>query len=492
MKPFLFFLYLVFTLSFNSLLCQPDPDFNQYFYDQTMRIDNFHIGDSKSENITIEHIYLYGTWAGNKKSLIDHFNNGSYYVKIYDLPENTLIYSKGFDSFYKEYAMTAKAQQGIQRSYHESVLIPSPKRKILFTLEKRDDQNKLIPLFKQEINPLDVDIIRENKTDQSVRIFNCKINGSPDKKVDIVIIGEGYTKDEENKYQADLKRFTKIFFNSQPYKSYQEHFNMYGILKCSQENGTDEPRAGIYRNTVLNTTFNSLGSERYVMTEDNKSLRDIAAAVPYDAIYIMVNHKRYGGGGIYNLYATFTADNPWSEYLFLHEFGHSFAGLADEYYTSDISYIDFFPRGVEPVEPNITALLDPENIKWKEFLSEEVELPTPWEKENFDKMDYQWQKERKDLNNRIAQLKKNNAPREELAAAEKEYAEKDSTHAREVDRYLRSCKYWGKVGAFEGAGYLPKGLYRPMLNCIMFSKIHRSYCKVCEEAIIRMIKYYSE
>jgi hypothetical protein len=474
------------------LFSQQNFDFDQYYTDQTMRIDYFHIGDSKSEIITIDHIYQYGPWAGNKKCLIDRFNNGSYYVKIYDLNSKKLIYSKGYDSYFREYTTTNKALRGIQRTYHESVLIPAPQEKISFTIEKRDKQNKLEVLFRQEIDPLDTDIIREDKTDQSVKVYQSKINGAPDQKVDIVIIGEGYTKKEEGKYKSDLKRFSELFFNSEPYKSYQTNFNIYGLLQYSQESGVDEPRAGIYKNSILNVTFNSLESERYVMTEDNKTLRDIAAVVPYDAIYIMVNHKRYGGGGIYNLYCTFTSDNQWSEYLFLHEFGHSFAGLADEYYTSDITYNAFFPKGIEPVEPNITALLDPENIKWESALSEDLKIPTPWEKEEYDQMDYKWQKERRELNSKITELKKNKAPQEEIAAAEKEYADKDFAHALDVDRFLTSCKYWGKVGAFEGAGYSSTGLYRPMINCIMFSKINKSYCRVCEQAIIRMIKYYSE
>jgi len=141
------------------------------------------------------------------------------------------------------------------------------------------------------------------------------------------------------------------------------------VYKPSEDSGVDEPGANIYRNTVMNCTFNSLGSDRYLLTEDNKAVRDLAAFVPYDALYIMVNHSRYGGGGIYNLYCTFTTGNQYKDFLFIHEFGHSFAGLADEYYTSSTAYNDFYPRGVEPVELNITALTDPQNVKWKNHLT---------------------------------------------------------------------------------------------------------------------------
>ena len=149
-----------------------------------------------------------------------------------------------------------------------------------------------------------------------------------------------------------------------------------------------------------------MGSERYILTEDNKAVRDLAAHVPYDAIYIMVNHARYGGGGIYNFFCTFTTDNQFRDYLFLHEFGHSFSGLADEYYTSDVQYNDFYPVGLEPLEPNITALSDPQNIKWKEFETPGIEIPSNWEKAKYDSMDYKWQAERRELNKKIAELKR--------------------------------------------------------------------------------------
>jgi len=221
-------------------------------------------------------------------------------------------------------------------------------------------------------------------------------------------------------------------------------------------------------------------------------MRDIAAHVPYVAVYIMVNSKRYGGGGIYNLYCTFTADNQWHEYLFLHEFGHSFAGLADEYYTSDVAYNEFYPNGIEPVEPNITALLNPPDIKWEKFISPGIEIPTRWEKNAYDSMDYEWQNQRRKLNDAITELKRNKSSNTEVSNAEEEYNRKDKVHSEEVDKFLKSSKYWEKVGVFEGAGYSSKGLYRPMLDCIMFSKGKKPFCRVCEEAIITVIKQYSK
>lgn len=466
--------------------------FEDYFINQTLRIDYHHVGDAKSELFAIDRIYQYGTWAGNPKNLIDNFNNGKYYVKVYDAAATKLIFSKGFDSYFGEYQTSFNASKGIKKAYHESALIPLPKAKIKFTIEKRDAENKLKEIFIAEIDPSDVSIVKNRIVDKDIKVFKAVYNGDPQKKVDVAIIGEGYTEDELGKFRADLEKFSQILFTQEPFKSNKGKFNVYGVYKPSEESGTDEPPADIFKNTVLNSTFNSLGSERYLLTEDNKTLRDLAAHVPYDALYIMVNHKKYGGGGIYNWSCTFTTDNQWHRYLFLHEFGHSFAGLADEYYTSDTAYEDFFKPTVEPVEPNITAFLDTTNIKWKKWISSGIALPSFWEKKEFEEIDYKWQDERRALNNKIAELKRNRAPKQEILEAEEEYNQKDKQHALDLDLFLQKTKNYRRIGAFEGAGYLPKGLYRPMIDCIMFSKGDKPFCRVCADAILKVIQFYSE
>jgi len=483
---------LIIVICKLSLSAQDFAKFDDFFIDKTMRIDYFHIGDAKTEIITTDQIYKYGIWAGSRVHLIDKFNVGRYYVKIYDEKSEELIYSKGFDSYFGEYQTSKAALDGIKKTFHESALIPYPKEKIIFTLERRNKENKLNEFFRREIDPDDADIRKDDLVDLTVMVFETDKNGDPHKRVDVAIIAEGYTRLDKDGFLADLAYFQDVFFSQEPYKSNEDNFNIYGVFKPSAESGVDEPRAGIFKNTVLNCTFNSLGSERYLLTEDNKSVRDIAANVPYDAIYIMVNHKRYGGGGIYNFFCTFTSENQWNDYLFLHEFGHSFTGLADEYYTSSTAYNDFYPQGIEPVEANITALLDPQNLKWKRFVNDGKEIPTPWEKSDYDSMDYKWQKERRELNDKIAELKKNHAPMKEIIETEQEYDLKDKLHADKVDSYLQNSKYFGIVGAFEGAGYVAEGLYRPTLDCIMFAKGDKPFCKVCESAIVKVINSYTE
>lgn len=483
---------LLFILLSITIMNAQQISFNNYFEDRTMRIDYFHIGDAASEIVTIDNIYKYGTWAGSLKNLIDNFNNGAYYYKIYDLASGKLIFSRGFDSYFKEYQTVDDALKGMKRTYHESAIIPFPKNKIKFVLEKRDKRNMLNEIFSTEIDPADLYIIKDAVKDKAVKIYKSHYSGNPHDKVDVAILGDGYTLKEQKKFENDLKRFSNVFMNHEPYKSCKDKFNIYGVFKPSEDSGIDEPGADIYKSTVLDTRFYSLGSERYILTENNKALRDLAAHVPYDAIYIMCNSARYGGGGIYNFYCTFVSDNQFSNYIFLHEFGHSFGGLADEYYTSDVAYNDSYPKEIEPVEPNITRLLDKNNLKWKTLVTPGMEIPTPWEKEIYDKTDYAWQKERREMNKHIAELKRNKSEQKEIDRAQNEYNQKDKMHSDAVDKYLMNSKFWNKIGAFEGAGYCANGMYRPMLDCLMFSKGSKPFCKVCEERIVDVIKHFSE
>ncbi len=480
---------LLFIVTF-SISLQATNNFDKYFQDKTMRIDYYHSGNADSENIVVDHIYMYDTWAGSLVNLVDDLNNGAYYYKIYDAESGKLIYTKGFDSYFKEYQVSSNAIAGKLKTFHESAIIPNPKKKIIFVLEKRSNDGGLTEVYRREIDPSDISILIDEGKDPTVEVITALSNGDPHLKADIAIIAEGYTERDREKFKSDLKRFSSAFFNIEPLTSRKKSFNIYGVFKPSAESGADEPRAGVYKNTAISSTFNSLGSERYLLTEDNKALRDIASHVPYDALYIMVNHSRYGGGGIYNFFCTFTSDNIFSEYLMVHEFGHSFFGLADEYYTSSTAYNDFYSPDYEPSEPNITALKDQNNLKWKHLITESIDIPTPWEKEEFDKTDITWQKEREKLNNITYNLQRDGASQEEVDRSREDYDKKSLSREKEVQNYLSKSEFAGKVGAFEGAGYVPKGLYRSSVNCIMFTRTN-FFCPVCQEAMIGIIEWYS-
>ncbi len=480
------------SIIFSSLLIAVDqPKFEDFFTNKTMRIDYYHTGDSSQEFVSLDQIYNQGIWAGNPGQLIDTIELGRYCIKVFDMKSGNLIFSKGFDSYFGEYKTTGPATKAIKKTYHESALIPYPKSRIRFSIEVRDTKNQLQPLFQVEINPKSIEIKREVLTG-NVKVFEIIKNGVPQKKVDLAFVAEGYTQKEEEKFKKDLIRLSEIFFQQEPYRSSKKKFNIYGVFKPSQQSGCDEPRRSVYKKTSIGTSFNSLGSERYLLTEENKSLRDIAAHVPYDALVIMVNHNRYGGGGIYNFYCSLTVDNQWHPYLLLHEFGHSFTGLADEYYTSTTAYNEFYPKGTEPLEPNITALLNPEKPKWSHLITKGIQIPTPWEKEEFDKMDMEYQKTREKINKKIARMSMHGASKTKLENLKSESEKLSRENAQKIDEFLEKSKHKGMVGAFLGAGYSSQGLFRPMLDCIMFTKGKKPYCKVCEAAVKKMIDRYSE
>ena len=484
---FMFFIFLFSLNSSTSLFGQ--THFNTFFLDKTMRIDYYHMGNATSEEARLNSIFSYGIWSGNKVNLIDLFNYGKSFYKIVDKQTGQLIYSKGFDSYFKEYQTTDKAIEGISKSFYESAIIPCPKNTFFFILEKRDSLDKLHEVFRKEINP-SKDVRKLTLNDKSVKVFTTLNNGTPETKVDIVFIADGYTENEINKFRLDLQKATTAFFALEPLKSMQNKFNIRGVFKPSLQSGVTEPAAGIIKKTAVNTAFDALGSERYMLTEDIKSLRDIAAYVPYDAIFIMANSNRYGGGGIYNFYCTFTSDNINSSYLMTHEFGHSFFGLADEYYTSSTAYNNPYPQGNEPLEPNITADINKATLKWRNLLTQDIEVPTPWEKETFDAFDIAWQKERKVMNEEITKLKKEKAPAAQIISRKDEYDRKSSSHNKLVQEMLANSKYAGLVGTFEGAGYNSTGLYRPSVNCIMFTQANH-FCRVCEAAMVKMINWYT-
>ncbi len=488
MKQTLFLLLLITV----ALPAHAQVKYDDHFFNKTLRIDYHHIGDAASELITLDEVYEYDGWAGSKKNLIDSFNNGAYYYKVYNIPSGTMLFSRGFDSYFKEYQTTTKAIEGTKRTYHESALIPMPKKPFRFSIEKRDRYGAMNEVFADTIDPSNLYIIKEKPKHPDVKVYRSHVSGHPSTALDIVILGDGYSVAEQGKFEKDLKRFVDIFLGHEPFKRHQSKFNIYGVFHPSEESGIDEPGANIYKRNLLGTRFYSLGSERYILTEENKTMRDLAAHVLYDAIYIMCNSPRYGGGGIYNLYSTFTSDNQFSGYVFLHEFGHSFAGLADEYYTSDVAYNEFYPEGIEPAEPNLTRLMDPANLKWKHLQTPGVQLPTPWNKEEYDAMDVAWQKERRELNSRIAEMKRTKAPEKEISKLQEEYAKKDKERSERADRFLETSPLAGKVGAFEGGGYASKDLYRPMVDCLMFTKGIKPFCKVCAEHMEKVIKHFIE
>jgi len=486
MKRIVYLAFFVLLMS-QTGAAEEAVDFSTYFLDQTLRIDTFHGGDNQEEEIVLDKLYLQGAWAGNPKNLIDASGFGRYQVRLHDGASDRLIFCRGFDSYFGDFQATTLAAAG-RRTFGESVLIPLPRHKAVLILLARDSGRQWRMLFKKELDPANV-VANNQKVDPAVLVIPARSSGSPHEKVDVAFIGEGYTAAQEEKFRRDLERLAGIFLSQEPYKSLADKFNIWGVFKASAETGCDEPGYGSYKNTALEASFDTFGLERYLLVEDNRRLRDVAAAAPYDALVVMVNHARYGGGGLYNTYCALTVDSAEHTYLLLHEFGHSFGGLADEYYTSAVAYENVNPIGVEPVEPNVTAMLATEGVKWQALLTPKIPLPTPWEKARFEELETPYQKKRQELNQKIAGERKLGNP---SVGLENELQALTEAHARDVERLFSKSRFRGKVGAFEGAGYTARGLYRPMLDCLMFTRGTKPLCRVCASAMERVIRFYAQ
>lgn len=469
---------------------QDATGFDTFFDGAAIRVDLLLVGDAANQEVVLDGLYRQPVWAGSRSRLVDPSTLGGYALRMQDVTSGTLLVVRGFDSLFGEYRATDEGRAGVRRAFPESVLAPSPRRPAHLAIEHRGPDGTVETLAAFVLDPAD-DRIRPEPPLGEALVVEASSCTPVERCLDVVILGEGYRGDEAAAFRRDLARFAEVLLGAEPYASHRDSIAVRGVLVASADSGADEPSYGRFASTSLSASFDSLGSPRYLLVHDNRALRGIAAHAPYDTILVMVNHDRYGGGGLYRRYATFTTGSPWAEYLMLHELGHSFAGLADEYYSSSVAYNDLHPHDREPVEPNITALLDPASLKWRDLVAEDTPIPVPWDKKAFDAFDAAYQQQRRRWHERIAEAARTGAAPEriaELRTAEEAHA---AAHARRVAERLAASPWAGVVGAFEGAGYSSTGLYRPALDCLMFSRGSKPLCPVCRRSVEQEILAYT-
>ncbi|MGH9970852.1 MAG: IgA Peptidase M64 [Pyrinomonadaceae bacterium] len=441
----------------------------------TMRLDYYHTGNATQELFSLDRLVIEPLpWPGNPYQPVDHTNLGKYLFEVIDRSTNRIVYSRGFASIYGEWETTDEAKKA-NRTFHESLRFPAPQAPVQVVLKKRDASNAFREIWSLTVDPEDIFINRAQPPSPG-RVIELEKNGDPATKVDFLILGDGYQSSELKKFESDARRLLDVLFATSPFKERRRDFNVWAICPTALESGISRPSNRIYRQSPLGTTYDAFGSERYVLTFDNRAFREIASFAPYEFVEILANNRTYGGGGIFGLYSTVASDSNQAPYIFVHEFGHHFAGLADEYYTSPVAYAPATER-VEPWEPNATALLDPKKLKWKDLVSPGTPIPTPWDKETFEKYSREYQRKR-------SQIRSEGRPEEEMEALFREVLEFEKG-------FFAKEKYFGKVGAFEGAIYEAKGYYRPEVNCIMFTRT-TSFCAVCRRSIERVVDLYTK
>ena len=414
------------------LVCLPMlawAQFDTYFAESSLRVDYVLTGNNKTTTYSLKELIHEPYWSGSKTNLIDELEFGNYIVKVFEAGSDHLLFSKGYQNLYGEWTTTTEALN-ITKSFEESVIVPFPKVKVDIAMYYKTWGGELKEGMRFTVTPDDYFIRDYDNLD--LPVYDAWIgNKDITKAVDIVVLPEGYTQAEMGKFIKDCDFFVRSLFGYAPYDRYRESFNIRGVMVPSAESGCTMPGDHVYKNTAMRFSFWTFDSERYCMSTDNRDIRDFAGQVPYDQIYVLVNTEKYGGGGIYNFYCSSASSNGFSSDVIIHEFGHGFAGLADEYYYAGSSD-HMYNLELEPWEPNITSLVDFSG-KWGDMLDKKTPVPTP-----------------------------------------------------------REPKYEKTIGVFEGGGYEPKGMYSPHMDCLMKSFVGHDFCPVCQRAIERMILYYSK
>lgn len=422
MRKFFFSLFIVIPLLGMA-------QFDKYFENSTLRIDYYHFGTAETEQYALKELIKEPFWGGTKTKLIDTTNYGQYFVCM-TLPDSDVtLYSRGYSTLFGEWQTTEEARN-VQKGFEESVIMPFPKETVEVIFYSRAWEGEFVETFRLTVDPADYFI--KPAGNSAFTIHEAYIgNADPSKAVDIVILPEGYTETEMEKFVKDCQFFAESVFKYAPYDKHKDKFNIRAVLAPSAHSGASKPGEREYVSTIMSFNYYTFDSERYCMSTDNKTIRDLAGLVPYDQIYILINTEKYGGGGIFNFYCASASGNSFTSDIIIHEFGHGFAGLADEY-NDDDTYESMYNLAIEPWEPNISTLVDFDK-KWKDLIKKKTPIPTP-----------------------------------------------------------TTNKYINETGAFEGAGYTTRGMYRPKQDCLMRSFRGHEFCEVCKHNIEKMILFYSE
>lgn len=416
-------------LIFNTFMLSGQEIYDKYFTQERLRLDMVFAGDASSQKIFLESMHKESYWSGSGKNLIDPFQYGEYHYKVVDMNGNTL-FSKGFNSLFQEWRTTAEAKE-CAKAFPASYWIPFPKERVKVVFSERvKESGEFREIASFPVDPADKLISCESEN--YFKVDTVLYNGPSSGKVDLVFIADGYTADEMDKFRRDVQRFKDYLFILEPYRSRIGDFNIWAVESVSKESGPDIPQNGIWRNTALSSNFYTFRIDRYLTAPNQSIVAKAASNAQCDALYVIVNTDKYGGGGIFNFYGLSMSDHKFSAEVFVHEFGHSFAGLGDEYYSSEVAYEEFYNLKTEPWEPNITTNVNFES-KWKDMIDPKTPVPTP---------------------NDVA--------------------------------------YKDVVGLFEGGGYMSKGIFRPHLDCRMKTNTAGGFCPVCVRAINKMIDYYTK
>ncbi|MBR5353712.1 MAG: peptidase M64 [Bacteroidales bacterium] len=432
MKIIIASILLFSALVSDSALQAQNVKFNDYFSDSTLRINYLRVGNRQHDTVQLQSHECIGHWAGSLTQLLDPFDNGAYCIVVKDPHTGRELYSRGYNSLFHEYRDTPQGADSVA-VFEEVVRVPWPKRPVDICFLQRGSDQRMHPQFSYRFDPDSAmaQLRRSSVLHLMADPVRLQYKGDPHSKMDVVIVPEGYGPADSLKMMRDMQSFCKFLLGQEPFSSRSDDFNVWGIPLMGEASGITDPGKGIHVNSLVGSSYNTFGADRYLMTMHLFQLHDAISATPCDHIIIMANSTTYGGGAIYNFYAM-SSLNQMAYVVLPHELGHSIGGLADEYVDEDLSYGDIHLLDQEPIEPNITTLVDFAS-KWQSMLPAGTPVPTP-------------------PNNSVPRGKN------------------------------------GPLGVYEGAGYHSKGIYRPTMRCMM--RDYAPFCPVCSLRLNQVFDLY--
>ncbi|WP_300901504.1 IgA Peptidase M64 [uncultured Bacteroides sp.] len=422
--------YFTFALCLLLATISHAQNYTEYFANQTLRVDYIFTGDASQQSVCLDGLSVLPSWAGRRHQLSELPLQGNGQIIMRDVESGKTICMTSFSSLFQEWLETDEAQT-VRKGFENTFLLPYPLRPAEVEIILLNRKKEVNARLKHIVRPDDILIQQKGQAHITPHKYLLK-SGDADKCIDVAILAEGYTPKEMDLFYQDAEVATESLFSHEPFKSMKKRFNIVAVAAPSTDSGVSVPRLGEWKQTAFSSHFSTFYSDRYLTTRSVKSIHDALAGIPYEHIIILANTEEYGGGGIYNSYTLTTAHHPLFRPVVVHEFGHSFGGLADEYFYDNDIATDSYPLDMEPWEQNITTRIDFAS-KWEDMLAKDTPIPTPVSKQ---------------------------------------------------------AQY--PVGVYEGGGYSAKGVFRPADNCRMRTNEYPAFCPVCQRALQRLIDFYTK
>lgn len=423
-------------------------NYDDWFLDKTLRLDYVIAGNDKKADIYLQSLASTPGWGGRRANLSEPYLEGNGQITVRDSETGQVIYVQTYSTLFQEWQTEEEATK-VNKAFEATNLVPFPKKPVEITVTLTDNHRKESARITHVVDPSDILICPKGEKPTPHRYIMK--NGSSADCVDIALVAEGYTEADSAKFLLDAQRAVDAIFTHEPFQSLKDRFNVIAVQAVSEEQSPTIPRKGEWHDTAVGTHYDTFYSNRYLMSEDVHHLYDLLAGIPFDQVIVLVNADTYGGGGIFNQLTISTTDHPTFKNVLVHEFGHGYGGLADEYFYDD-GFVPFYPLDTEPWEPNITTLVDFDS-KWKDMVPAGTQVPTP--------------------------------PDPNIPSLREIFRNKD----KKGMELLNACTQ--KVGVFEGGGYTSKGVYRPVQECRMKINEVENFCPVCTRAIIRATDFYT-